>query len=84
MNRLHVLHCCRREINVIRATSFIRGVTMSFIIFSTRMSLFITILAYILYGHKITAEKVFMLTAYYNVLRQTMTVYFPQGRYNES
>ncbi|XP_076244312.1 putative multidrug resistance-associated protein lethal(2)03659 isoform X2 [Calliopsis andreniformis] len=69
----------RREIGVIRATSFIRGVTMSFIIFSTRMSLFVTILAYILYSHKITAEKVFMLTAYYNVLRQTMTVYFPQG-----
>ncbi|XP_076167723.1 putative multidrug resistance-associated protein lethal(2)03659 isoform X2 [Ptiloglossa arizonensis] len=69
----------RREISVIRATSLIRGVTMSFIIFSTRMSLFITILAYVLYGRNITAQKVFMLTAYYNILRQTMTVYFPQG-----
>ncbi|KAG7207731.1 hypothetical protein KM043_009345 [Ampulex compressa] len=69
----------RREINVIRATSYIRGVTMSFIIFTTRMSLFITVLAYVLYGRKITAEKVFMLTAYYNILRQTMTVFFPQG-----
>lgn len=55
---------------------------MSFIIFSTRMSLFITILAYVLYGRNITAQKVFMLTAYYNILRQTMTVYFPQGKYN--
>ncbi|XP_076634046.1 putative multidrug resistance-associated protein lethal(2)03659 [Colletes latitarsis] len=69
----------RREINVIRATSWIRGVTMSFIIFTTRISLFITILAYVLYGNKITAEKVFMLTAYYNILRQAMTVFFPQG-----
>ncbi|XP_053998577.1 probable multidrug resistance-associated protein lethal(2)03659 isoform X1 [Hylaeus anthracinus] len=69
----------RREINVVRLTSYIRGITMSFMIFSTRMSLFITILAYVLYGHRITAEKVFMLTAYYNILRQTMTVYFPQG-----
>ncbi|XP_031850164.1 putative multidrug resistance-associated protein lethal(2)03659 isoform X2 [Nomia melanderi] len=69
----------RKEINVIRATSLIRGVTMSFIMFSTRIALFITILAYILYDHKITAEKVFMLTAYYNILRQTMTVFFPQG-----
>lgn len=69
----------KREINVVRLTSMIRGVTMSFIIFSTRMSLFITILAYVLYPHKITAEKVFMLTAYYNILRQTMTVFFPQG-----
>ncbi|XP_015184437.1 PREDICTED: probable multidrug resistance-associated protein lethal(2)03659 isoform X3 [Polistes dominula] len=69
----------KKEINVIRSTSYIRGVTMSFIIFTTRMCLFITILAYVLFGGKITAEKVFILTAYYNILRQTMTVFFPQG-----
>jgi len=54
---------------------------MSFIIFTTRMSLFITILAYVLFGFKITAEKVFMITAYYNILRTTMTIFFPQGMY---
>ncbi|GAB1868435.1 Multidrug resistance-associated protein [Camponotus japonicus] len=69
----------KKEVNVIRGTSFIRGVTMSFIIFTTRMSLFITILAYVLFGFKITAEKVFMITAYYNILRTTMTIFFPQG-----
>ncbi|XP_034175482.2 putative multidrug resistance-associated protein lethal(2)03659 isoform X2 [Osmia lignaria lignaria] len=69
----------RREISVIGAMSLIRGIIMSFIMFTTRMALFITIIAYILYGRKITAEKVFMLQAYYNILRQTMTVYFPQG-----
>ncbi|XP_046823149.1 probable multidrug resistance-associated protein lethal(2)03659 isoform X2 [Vespa crabro] len=69
----------KKEINVIRSTSYIRGVTMSFIIFTTRMCLFITILAYVLLDGKITAEKVFILTAYYNILRQTMTVFFPQG-----
>lgn len=69
----------RREISVIRGMSLIRGITMSFIMFTTRMSLFITIVTYILYDHKITAEKVFMLQAYYNILRLNMTVYFPQG-----
>ncbi|XP_014467782.1 PREDICTED: probable multidrug resistance-associated protein lethal(2)03659 isoform X2 [Dinoponera quadriceps] len=69
----------KREIDVIRATSYIRGVTMSFIIFTTRMSLFITVLVYVLFDNKITAEKVFMVTAYYNILRTTMTVFFPQG-----
>ncbi|KAL0104939.1 hypothetical protein PUN28_016527 [Cardiocondyla obscurior] len=69
----------KKEINVIRWASYIRGITMSFIIFSTRMSLFITVLAYVLFGYKITAEKVFMITAYYNSLRTTMTVFFPQG-----
>ncbi|XP_046426437.1 probable multidrug resistance-associated protein lethal(2)03659 isoform X1 [Neodiprion fabricii] len=69
----------KREIKEIRLMSYIRGITMSFIIFNTRLSLFITIVAYILMENNITAEKVFMLTAYYNILRQTMTVYFPQG-----
>lgn len=69
----------RREISCIRSTSYIRGITMSFIMFSTRLSIFVTILAYVLEGHQIDAAKVFMLTAYYNILRQTMTVFFPQG-----
>ncbi|XP_015609770.1 probable multidrug resistance-associated protein lethal(2)03659 isoform X2 [Cephus cinctus] len=76
---LLVEYARKREIKVIRSTSYIRGVIMSFIIFTTRFSLFITILAYVLFDNRITAEKVFMLTAYYNILRQTMTVYFPQG-----
>ncbi|XP_018302134.1 probable multidrug resistance-associated protein lethal(2)03659 [Mycetomoellerius zeteki] len=69
----------KKEVNVIRWTSYIRGVTLSFIIFTTRMSLFITVLAYVLFSYKITAEKVFVITAYYNSLRTTMTVFFPQG-----
>lgn len=69
----------RREIKVISAMSYIRGVTLSFIMFTTRLSVFFTIITYILLGQRITADKVFMLTAYYNSLRQTMTVFFPQG-----
>lgn len=53
---------------------------MSFIMFSTRLSLFVTVLHYVLMDKHITAEKVFMLTAYYNILRQNMTVFFPQGK----
>lgn len=47
--------------------------------FVTRVSLFASILAYVLLGNYITASKVFVITSYYNVLRQTMTVFFPQG-----
>ncbi|CAG2057728.1 unnamed protein product [Timema podura] len=69
----------RREIDCIRATSYIRGIILSFIMFTTRISIFLSILAYVLLGNNITAEKVFVLTSYYNILRQTMTVFFPQG-----
>lgn len=56
-----------------------RGILLSFIMYSTRMSIFVSILAYLLLGNYITAEKVFVLTSFYNILRQTMTVFFPQG-----
>lgn len=69
----------KREVKQIRATSYIRGVLTSFIMFTTRISLFFSILFYVLTGHNVTAEKVFVVTSYYNILRQTMTVFFPQG-----
>lgn len=56
-----------------------KGVQLSFIIYSTRLSIFGSILAYLLLGNNITAEKVFVLTSFYSILRQTMTVFFPQG-----
>lgn len=69
----------RSEIRVLRYTSYVRGMIMSFIMFTTRSAMFITIFTYILFGNYITAEKVFVITAFYNVVRQTMTVFFPQG-----
>lgn len=69
----------RYEIKSIRTASFMRGILLSFIMYSTRMSIFVSILAYVLLGNYITAEKVFVLTSFYNILRQTMTVFFPQG-----
>ena len=67
------------EVRCIKISSFFKGIMASFIMFSTRSSLFLTILGYVLFGNAISAQKVFMLTNYYNVLRLTMTVFFPQG-----
>lgn len=64
---------------MIRFVSYIRGVLLSFIMFITRVSIFISLVAFALLGNIVTAEKAFVITCYYNILRQTMTVYFPQG-----
>lgn len=69
----------RKEINVIKYVSFIRGILLSFIMFTTRVSIFISLVAFALLGNLVTAEKAFVITAYYNILRVTMTVFFPQG-----
>lgn len=47
--------------------------------FTTRVSIFISLVVFALLGNLVTAEKAFVITAYYNILRVTMTVFFPQG-----
>ncbi|XP_041974315.1 probable multidrug resistance-associated protein lethal(2)03659 isoform X2 [Aricia agestis] len=69
----------KQEIKQIRATSYIRGVLTSFIMFTTRICLFFSILVFVLENHVISAKQVFVVTSFYNLLRQTMTVFFPQG-----
>lgn len=60
-------------------TSMIRGVIMSFIMFTSRFGIFITVLFYVKYVSHITVENVFFLTCFYNIIKQTMTLYFPQA-----
>lgn len=49
---------CRLEVGHIRHTSYIRGVFLSLIMITTRFTIFITIVVYVLIGEQITAEKV--------------------------
>lgn len=69
----------QKEIKVIRYVSWIRGILLSFIIFSSRTSTFTSLVMFALLGNVVTADKAFVITAYYNVLRQTMTIFFPQA-----
>lgn len=70
---------CRKELNVLIHTSYIRGIIMSFIMFTTRLAIFLTVMYYISTEDHISAESVFVVSSYYQILRTTMTVYFPQG-----
>ncbi|XP_055375264.1 probable multidrug resistance-associated protein lethal(2)03659 [Condylostylus longicornis] len=74
-----VEYCRRKEINCITKTSYIRGVLLSFIMFLTRVSIFMSLATYALLYRCIDAQTAFVITAYYNILRPTMTVFFPQG-----
>ncbi|TDG43887.1 hypothetical protein AWZ03_009693 [Drosophila navojoa] len=69
----------KKEINAIRHVSYIRGILLSFIVFLTRVSIFLSLVGYVLLGTFLTPEVAFVITAYYNILRTTMTVFFPQG-----
>lgn len=47
--------------------------------FASRTALFITILVYVLSGFSINAQQIFILMSYYDILRLSMTIFFPQG-----
>ncbi|XP_022166670.1 probable multidrug resistance-associated protein lethal(2)03659 isoform X2 [Myzus persicae] len=69
----------KKEMNKIIELTYIKGILSSFFVFNTRISLFVNLFAYILFGNNITASKVFIITSYYNILRGTLTVAFPPG-----
>ena len=61
-------------------SSVIKGVTMSLILFTTRSGHFLTTFFYLkYYTEGITTEKIFYVVSFFQILRMTMTVYFPQG-----
>ncbi|XP_018326344.1 probable multidrug resistance-associated protein lethal(2)03659 isoform X3 [Agrilus planipennis] len=67
------------EMKYLKPASYIRGLFMSFILFTTRLGIFLSCMSHVMYGGKLTASKMFFIVAHYFILRQTMTVYFPQG-----
>ena len=60
----------RMELKIIRKTSFVRGLYMTFVLFTTRAAVFCTMLAIaLLYGSdQITADKVFVVSSYFRYI----------------
>lgn len=50
---------------------------LAFILFTTRTAIFTSILGYALLGNDLTAQKVFVVTCCFNLLKHTMTDFFP-------
>lgn len=70
----------RREMSVIKKCSIVKQLALTLDCYVPRLCLFITILAYVLFGNYINAEKVYLVTAYYNVLRNSMIFGFSMGK----
>lgn len=65
------------ETKLIRNYSWIRGILLSFIIFAAPVSVFTSLVMYALQGNEITAQKAFVVIAFFNVLKHTMIVMYP-------
>lgn len=70
----------RREMNMIKKFSILKQLAVTFDCYVPRLCIFITILSYVLFGNYINAEKVYLVTAYFNVLRNSMIFGFAMGK----
>ncbi|XP_077300826.1 ATP-binding cassette subfamily C member 4-like [Arctopsyche grandis] len=62
------------EMKFLKQVSYLRAINASFLIFTERFALYITLLGHVLLGHSITAATVYSLAQFYNML-QTMLAY---------
>lgn len=67
------------ELRVVTKSSYIRGIYMTFNLFTTRMALYCTLVSMLMFGNEITADKVFVVSSYFNILAHTMTGMFVRG-----
>lgn len=76
-----ITYARRMELNIVRKNSYVRGLYMTFLLFTTRMALFCTMLSIVLlYGSdQLTAAKVFVISAYFNIVSHTMSQMFVRG-----
>lgn len=76
-----ITYARKLELNIVRKNSYVRGLYMTFLLFTTRMALFCTMLSIVLlYGSdQLTAAKVFVISAYFNIVSQTMSQMFVRG-----
>nr|XP_044248878.1 probable multidrug resistance-associated protein lethal(2)03659 [Drosophila takahashii] len=69
----------QKEMNSIRRGQYIRGFHFSCRAIISRVAIFLSLVGYVILGKIFTPEVAFLITAYYNVLLTTMTVFFPSA-----
>lgn len=72
------LHC-RHEVDVLLVSAYLKGVNFASFVFTERTTLYVTVVAYVLQGNVISADKVFTMAQYFNILQLTMAIFYPQA-----
>ncbi|KAK9737636.1 ABC transporter transmembrane region [Popillia japonica] len=68
----------KHEIRAVTGASYVRGVLLSFIMFSTRISIFISIFAYILFGETIYSTRISIFISIFAYILFGETIYAEQ------
>lgn len=69
----------KMELKIVRKNSYVRALYMTFMLFTTRMALFTTMLAIVVLDSDLTASKVYVTAAYYGIIANTMSQMWVRG-----
>lgn len=71
----------KMELKIVRKSSYVRALYMTFMLFTTRMAMFCTMLSIVLlYGSdQLTSNKVFVISVYFAMVSHTMSQMFVRG-----
>ncbi|RZB39027.1 multidrug resistance-associated protein [Asbolus verrucosus] len=69
----------KNEIDVVTKASYLRAIYLSCMIFIERTTLFLTITCYVLLGNPVTADKVFSMAQFFNILQFVMAICYPMA-----
>ena len=67
------------EMQNIRFATYVRAVYLSFVVFTSRTVLFLTLLAFVMMGNSLRPEITFSLATYFEVLQFSFAFFFPQA-----
>ncbi len=67
----------KKEIDKIEMSQYLRGFYFSTMVFTERSTLFLAILACIFQGYAITADLVFSMATFFNVLQLSAAIFYP-------
>ncbi|KAJ8967792.1 hypothetical protein NQ317_014818 [Molorchus minor] len=67
----------KKEIDVIKIASYIRGLYLGLTVFTERLCLYLTIITFVLLGHRLTGDIVFSTAQLFNTIQLYMAIYYP-------
>lgn len=65
------------EIDRLLVQSYFRGFSCALMVYTERLSLFVTIITFVFMGNNITSDKVFSMAQFFNTLQLFMAINFP-------
>uniref|UniRef100_A0A669QAT2 Multidrug resistance-associated protein 4 n=1 Tax=Phasianus colchicus TaxID=9054 RepID=A0A669QAT2_PHACC len=69
----------RKEIAMVLKSSYLRGLNLASFFVASKITVFMTFMAYVLLGNVISASRVFVAVSLYGAVRLTVTLFFPSA-----